>query len=156
MKAVLEDDPEFQGLLEDNKEAAYPDISAEPPGVELESEEADYASVTDEPEPNFEKLAATPLDNAGINPQDCLCAAQAAAAAAPLRAEPALVEADDDEIVYKITFDLPDMGLAGGNVIQGNTPPPLVVGASILDMANKTVEILTDTDAVTTNRHYPL
>jgi hypothetical protein len=33
--AVPKDDPEFQGLLEDDKEAAYPDISAEPPGVEL-------------------------------------------------------------------------------------------------------------------------
>jgi hypothetical protein len=47
--AVPEDDPEFQGLLEGDEEAAYPDISAEPPGVELESEEADYAAVTDEP-----------------------------------------------------------------------------------------------------------
>jgi hypothetical protein len=33
--AVPEDDPEFQELFEDDKEVAYPDISAEPPGVEL-------------------------------------------------------------------------------------------------------------------------
>jgi hypothetical protein len=99
MDAVPEDDPEFQGLLKEDNEAAYHDISAEPQGVELKSEEADYAAVTDEPEPDFEQLAATVLDNAGINPQDCLHAAQAAAAAAPLRAEPALVEANEDEIV---------------------------------------------------------
>jgi hypothetical protein len=156
MDAVPEDDPEFQGLLKEDKEAAYPDISAEPPGVELESEEADYAAVTDEPEPDFEQLATTTLDNAGINPQDCLCAAQAAAAAASLRAEPALVEANEDKIVYEITFNLPDAGLTDGNVIQDDTPPPPAAGASILDMANKTVEILTNTDAVTTNRRYLL
>ncbi len=113
-------------------------------------------AVTDEPEPDFAQIAATELDYAGINPQDCLRAAQAAAVAAPLRAGPALVWADDDKIVYKITFDLPDAGLAGGNVIQDNAPPPPAVGASIFDMADKTVEILTDTDAVTTNLCYPL
>jgi hypothetical protein len=89
--AVPEDDPEFQGLLEDNKEAAYPDISTEPPRVELESEETDCAAVTDEPDPDFEQLATTTLDNAGINLQNCLRAAQAAVAAALLRAGPALV-----------------------------------------------------------------
>jgi hypothetical protein len=69
---VPEDDPEFQGLLKDKEEAAYPDISAELPGVELESKEVNYAAVTDEPVPNFEQLAATALNNSGINPQDCL------------------------------------------------------------------------------------
>jgi hypothetical protein len=156
MDVVPEDDPEFQGLFEDDKEAAYPVISAEPPGVEFESEETDYAAVADEPEPDFEQLATTTLDNAGIDPQDPLCAAQAAAAADPLRAGPALVEADDDKIVYEITFDTPNAGLAGGNIIQENALPPPAVEASILDMAGKTVEILTDTDAVTKNRHYPL
>ena len=29
--SVPDDDPEFQGLLEDEEEAAYPNISAEPP-----------------------------------------------------------------------------------------------------------------------------
>jgi hypothetical protein len=48
------------------------------------------------------------------------------------------------------------MGLASSKVIQENAPPPLAVEASILDMANKTAEILTDTDAVTTNQCYPL
>ncbi len=36
--SVPEDDPEFQGLLDDEEEAAYPEISAELPGVELEEE----------------------------------------------------------------------------------------------------------------------
>jgi hypothetical protein len=124
--------------------------------VELEPEEMDCAAVTDEPEPDFEQLAATALDNAGIDLQDCLHAAQAAAAAAPLRVGPTLVEANDDEIVYEITFDLPDAGLAGANVFQDDAPPPPAGEASILDMADKTVEILTDTDAVTMNWHYPL
>jgi hypothetical protein len=44
--------------------------------VELESEETDYAAVTDEPEPDFDQLAATTLDNAGIGPQDHLRAAR--------------------------------------------------------------------------------
>ncbi len=30
---IPEDDPEFQGLLEEEEVAAYPDVSAEPPGV---------------------------------------------------------------------------------------------------------------------------
>jgi hypothetical protein len=38
---VPEDDSEFQGLLDKEETAPYPDISAEPPGVELESEESD-------------------------------------------------------------------------------------------------------------------
>jgi hypothetical protein len=69
---VPEDDPKFQGLLKDEDEAAYPNISAELPGVELESKEVDYTAVTNEPVPNFEQLAATALNNAGINPQDRL------------------------------------------------------------------------------------
>jgi len=167
--SVPEDDPEFQGLLEDAEEAAYPDISAEPPGVEIESEEADFSAVTDDPEPDFEQLAAAALDNAGINPQDRLHAAQAAhtaaeaaraaAAAAFEHRGPALVEANQDEIVYEITFDLPDAGLIGGNAVTVHPPAP-VPGANIIDMAHDTVEFLTDTtdtpDAIPTNRRYPL
>ncbi len=157
--AVPEDDPEFQGLLENKEEAAYPDISAEPPGVKLGSQEADYAAVTDDPEPDFEQLAAAALDNAGIDPQDGLRAAQAAQAAAAaglVQGGPALVEANEDEIVYKITFDLTDTGLAGGNIVPDDTPPPPPAEASITGMANKTVEISTNTDAITTNRRYLL
>ena len=161
-----EDDPEFQGLLEDEEEAAYPDISAEPPGVELESEETDFSTVTDDPEPNFEQLAAAALDNAGINPQDRLHAAQAAhtaaeaaraaAAAAFAHRGLALIEADQDKIVYNITVDLPDAGLIGGNALPANVPPPPAPGETNLDMADDTVEFLTDTTDIPTNRRYPL
>ncbi len=67
-----------------------------------------------------------------------------------------MVEADEDKIVYKITFDLPDAGLAGGNVVPDDTPPPPPAKASIIGMANKTVEISTNTDAITTKQRYPL
>ncbi len=149
--SVPEDDPEFQGLLKDEEEAAYPDISAEPPGVELESKEADFSAVTDDPEPDFEQLAAAALDNAGINPQDRLHAAQAAhtaveavraaAAAAFEHQGPALVEADQDEIVYKITFDLPDTGLIGGTAVPANVPPPPAPGYDGADSASNLQEI---------------
>jgi hypothetical protein len=65
--SVPEDDPEFQGLLENNSSAPYPDISAEFPGVELETEEdRDFAPVTDEPEEDFclsTKWQARVMDN---------------------------------------------------------------------------------------------
>jgi len=112
---VPEDDPEFQGLLEEEEAAAYPDISAEPPGVELESDENKCAAVTEDPQPDFETLAAAALENAGIDPLDCLRDARAAQEAGGHRTNPGgptVVEADDDEIVYEITFDLPDTGLA--------------------------------------------
>jgi hypothetical protein len=51
---VPEDDDDFQGLLEDEVEAApYPDISAELPGVELDEEEREFQTILDEPEPDF-------------------------------------------------------------------------------------------------------
>jgi hypothetical protein len=136
-----EDDPEFQGLLKDEEEAAYPDISAELPGVELESKEVDYAAVTDEPVPNFEQLAATALNNAGINPQDRLRASWATAG----RTGPTLVEAKDDEKIYEITFDLPDAGLDGGNIVPNDAPAPRPNGGDpIFNMANKTVKVTTN------------
>jgi hypothetical protein len=38
--------------------------------VPLEDEEYDFQVVTDEPEPDFEELAAAALDNAGIDTLD--------------------------------------------------------------------------------------
>jgi len=66
---VLEDDPEFQELLDENEHTAvYPDISAELPGVELEEEdEQDFETVTTEPELEFHELAGAALHNAGID-----------------------------------------------------------------------------------------
>ena len=113
--------------------------------MELESKEVNYVAVTDESVSDFEQLAATALDNAGINPQDCLRAARVAAG----WTGPTLVEADDNEIVYKITFDLPDAGLDGGNVVPNDAPAPHPDrGNPIFDMANKTVK-------VTTNQRFP-
>ena len=71
---VPEDDLDFQGLLD--KPAPYPDLLAELPGVLLEDEDVDLQVIMDDPEPNFAELAAAALDNAGINTQDRLQAAQ--------------------------------------------------------------------------------
>jgi hypothetical protein len=60
----------FQGLLENEDKAVYPDISAELPGVELEADKQNYASVLDEPETNFRELAEAALHNVGINADD--------------------------------------------------------------------------------------
>jgi hypothetical protein len=73
---VPEDDPKFQGLL-DEEEAPYPNLSAEFSRPELELDEIDNAPViTDDDTPSFKELAAHALNNTGINPQDCLQAAQ--------------------------------------------------------------------------------
>jgi hypothetical protein len=108
---VPEDDPEFQGLLEE--EAPFPDVGAEMPGVVLEEEEGDKQVVMDEPEVIFEALAAAALENADIDTADCIRAARAAedrgdgANAPALTQEPHLVEAYDEEIVYDITNQPP-------------------------------------------------
>jgi hypothetical protein len=64
MDEVPEDDAEFQGLLEEEEAVPYPDLSMEPPGVELEREEAEFTAITKEDEPDFWALAAAALDNA--------------------------------------------------------------------------------------------
>ena len=70
---VPEDDPEFQGLLEETEDTAvYPDISAELPGVLLEEQEQDFQTLTDEPEPDFRDLAGDALYNAGIDADEAL------------------------------------------------------------------------------------
>ena len=60
---VPEDDPDFQGLLEEP--APYPDLSSDLLGVALEDETVDLHVVTNKPEPDFAELAAAALDNAG-------------------------------------------------------------------------------------------
>ncbi len=108
---IPEDDPDFQGLLDENDSTAvYPDVSAELPGVELESEERDFQTIMDELEPDFRDLAGAALHNAGIDANEMIRNPQDAHVQAP---GPALIEADGDEIVYELTFDLPDAGLNG-------------------------------------------
>ncbi len=104
------DNPAFQSLLKE-EEAVYPNITAELPGVPLEEEIIDHRAVTDKDEPNFRVFAARALDNANINPAAQLWATRVAEAQ-PVAPGPALIDADGDKIVYKLTFYLPDVGLA--------------------------------------------
>ncbi len=138
---VPEDDLEFQGLLEaDTEEAtAYPNISAELPGVELTSKEDDYPAITEEPEADFQHLAAAALDNAGINTVARLSAERDLADAAAIEIAPqnpraALVEANEDKIVYKITFNLPDAGLKPD--IEPTIPPVQPGNAIVVNATN--------------------
>ena len=106
----------------------------------LEDEEADLQIVTDDPEPDFAELAAAALDNAGIDASDCLQAAQQATLPHPGLA---LIKANDDKIVYEITFDLPDAGLAANNVVPATATSP--GDTTVNNLAHKTFDILTDT-----------
>ena len=118
----------------------YPDVSAELPGVLLEDEDADLQVVTDEPEPDFAEQATAALHNVGIDTSDCLQAAQQATLPHP---GPALIEANDDKIVYEITFDMPNAGLAANNVVPAAATPP---GDTIVNnLSHETVDILMDT-----------
>ena len=126
---VPEDDLEFQGLLNNDKEmAVYPDISVELPGVELEEDAHKHQTVIDEPEADFCDPTNAALHNAGINADNAVQAAQAWVAAEVDWHGPALAEADEDKIVYKLIFDLPDAGL----------PPPMKIYRSPLETTGTT------------------
>jgi hypothetical protein len=116
---------------------------AELPGVLLEDKDIDLQVVTDDPEPGFVELAAAALDNAGINAHDRLQAAQREPG--PTNG-PTLIEADNDKIVYEITFNMPDAGVP----VDHNAPPggPAAV-ATVHDLATETVDFLTETDNTT-------
>jgi hypothetical protein len=107
--------------------------------VELTSKEDDYPAITEEPEVDFQHLAAAALDNAGIDTVAWLRAARdladaAAIGIAPLNPRAALVEADKDEIVYKITFNLPDAGLVPD--IEPSIPPVQPGNATAVNTTN--------------------
>ncbi len=88
----------------------------------------DSMAVVEDDKSNFRNLAAIALDNAGINLQECLWAAQAAAAAAamPQTGGPAIINAKEDKIIYELTFDLPDVGLQhNGEGIDGAVVIPM-------------------------------
>ena len=142
---VPENNAEFQGLLEEEEPTPYPDVSIELPGVELEYEEPDFEVVMDKPEPDFCKLAAAALNNAGIDLVNRLCAARdVAVAKAATRSKPTLVEANNDKIMYEITFDLPNAGLG---VVPPDAPPPLTDDAGISNMVHAMVDMLTEMTA---------
>ena len=146
---VPEDDPDFQGLLEEPEAAPYPDLGSELPGVTLEDEDMAQAVVSDEPEPDFAELAAAALDNAGINANERLQAA--AQRASVVAAGPAPIEADNNEIVYEITFDMPDDGLIPDGMVPDDAAVPM--NDNIHELAHETVDILTDANETT--RRYP-
>ncbi len=110
---VPADNSAFQGILKE-EEAVYPNITAELPGVPLEEEVIDHRAVMDEDEPDFRVLVARALDNANIDPAAHLRAAHVVEAQ-PVTPGPNLIDADEDKIIYELTFDLPDAGL----------PPPI-------------------------------
>jgi hypothetical protein len=140
---VPKDDPEFQGLLDEREETAvYPDISAKLPGVELEEEERDYRTVMDD-EPDFRHQADAALQNAGIDAAEMIRRAQGDE---HKRQGPALVEADEDEIVYEITFDPPDAGLA---------PPDPDIMLPLGDNRDDTTEPAAIPQDVGEGRRYP-
>jgi hypothetical protein len=74
--------------------------------------------VTNKSEPAFETLTAGALENAGIDTAKQIWVARAAADAAVrmgvIAAQPSsprLIEANEDKIVYEITFGIPDKGI---------------------------------------------
>ncbi len=100
---VPKDDPQFQGLFEDDEgeAAAYPDISTKLPGVELKSKEDDYTAITEGPAADFYNLAAAVLDNAGIDTVAWLRTARDLAdpaSAIPWNPTAALVESEEDRM----------------------------------------------------------
>ena len=146
--SVPEDDQEFQGLLENEDKAPYPDISAKLPGVALEIEERDFTPVTDEPEDDFRDLAGAALHNAGIDVDQQI---RDALNANEEHQAPAIIEANEDEIVSEVTFDtlsLPDAGLPIANAL----------GANLGDQNNDTIvptNLADDTDAPNPQSPYP-
>jgi hypothetical protein len=82
--------------------------------VELEHEEAKFTTITEEDKPDFWALAAATLDNAGIDPDVRIRAANNYIDNNAEQQGSAFIEADQDKIMYEITFDLSDAGLAPG------------------------------------------
>ncbi len=107
--------------------------------MELTSEEDDYPAITEEPEADFQHLAAAALDNAVVNTVAWLRTVRdlvdaAAIGIAPQNPRAALVEANKDKIVYKITFDLPDAGLEPD--IEPTVPPVQLGNATVVNATN--------------------
>jgi hypothetical protein len=116
-----------------------PNISAELPGVELTSKEDDYPAILEEPEVDFQHLAAAAPDNAGINTVAQLrttrdLADAATIGIAPQNSRAALIEVDKDKIVYEITFNLPDAGLELD--IEPTIPPVQQGNATAVNATN--------------------
>jgi hypothetical protein len=144
---VPEDDPEFQGLLDENEDpAVYPDISAELPGVALEEQEREFQTITEEPEPEFQDFAEAALHNAGIDADEALRRAHLGTALDG----PAIIDAEDDKIVYELTFDLPDAGLP-----PADGDAAVVLGDDRNDNTAAVIPVDTTAKGAATGRRYP-
>ncbi len=83
---------EFQGLLEEEEATPYPNLSTEPPGVELEREEAKLP-------PSLKKT--NQIFDAGIIPDVRIRAANNYINNNAEQQGPAFIEANQDQIVYE-------------------------------------------------------
>jgi hypothetical protein len=115
--------------LKEEEVAPYPDILDELSGVALATEEEGFQVLTDKLMPEFAQLVAVALDTVGLNPGDTI--RQAHFVATELNApygddqHPAVIKANPDEVVYEITFNLPNAGLAD-NVVTFDDPPVIL------------------------------
>jgi hypothetical protein len=109
---IMEDDPEFQGLLEE--EAPFPEMSAKLPGLSLQEDEEDFQVVTKSQLQTLKLLQQQHWRMQELI-QEIVCAPREM----PLRrlawacsSECATADwAKPDKIMYDITFELPDAGL---------------------------------------------
>ena len=109
--------PKFQGLSKEGV-ALYLDVSAKLLGVTLEDDMNDEQVVTDGTDSIFSERTVAALENAGIDPHDQLHALQGHNVVEQAPVGPAPVDYNPDKIVYKTTYDLPDAGLVGNNVVR--------------------------------------
>jgi hypothetical protein len=82
----------------------------------------------EEIEADFQDLTAATLDNTGIDTENWLQTTKDltnAAAVAPHNTNTAFAEANEDKIISKITFDLPNAGL-GTHIVPNNLILPSV------------------------------
>ncbi len=116
--------------------------------------------MTDEPTPDYADLAATALENAGINPDERLHQARDIPGdVAPEGGEqPALVEAEEDKVMYKITFDLPNAGLGLNAILAdevGAGKAPIEIPDVPMNNATTVAHIPDVIPAASTGRRYP-
>ncbi len=115
--------------------------------MKLEEDKGAYQTVTNKPEDKFRDMAAVALDNAGINPDAQLRAACQIAKDARERdgaRGPAVVESNDNKIVYEIAFNLPDAGL-----------PAADQGTQLADNRDDTINIPIVPGNKGVGQHYP-